>query len=247
MKEGIKSRKDLIRLHNLNFLYLDCEYLLNGRKISHKTELFTIQYAIFTMEDLRKRTKPKLTILCRWDYNNQESELLKQFNSIWKRITLGLGHVKKIVPIGYVIGTDLELLRYKYAQNGYSVPLSIDLLVTSRMIDLKNYAIAETGLIDPQLVTYMAFIDPSKSNLNPVNMRFLLEGIKNSKNEVGIEKAKTKAINYIKAEFDENFTVIEHLFNRPYKFSPESEEARAIDRQLKIFLEKVVPTKFSKK
>jgi len=108
----------------LKFCYIDTEYLrhdlinksmVTDRFAADNVTLYSIQYSIFKLDKIKKGRNPILKVL-KCSRDKSELELLKLFFPVWKNF---FGQVKKrnrLIPFGFVVLADLQLLANKYAQ-----------------------------------------------------------------------------------------------------------------------------------
>ncbi len=102
------------------FCYIDTEYVRPDYEVPpldkcdpERVDLFSIQYVDFYLRSLNVNNLPKLKILFR-EPREDEFSLLMRFLPIWQRILKRLLHKKKLVPLGFVVLIDLQILAKKY-------------------------------------------------------------------------------------------------------------------------------------
>ncbi len=159
-----------ISLYWLKFCYLDTEYIRHDLKTrtsvidrfaADNITLFSIQYAIFKYNTLWGRINPKLTVLTQKSKKN-EFDLLNKFLPTWLRFFGNPTKKKRLIPLGYVIQADLQIIANKFAQyqskfleNDPDLPLNIfnplHVLQVSRYFDLVHSAQLYSGHLDVKL------------------------------------------------------------------------------------------------
>lgn len=103
------------------FCYLDTEYMRPDYRVapldkfsSSNVELFSIQFALMKLKRNRYSI-PKLNVLTR-ESSKSELDILKEFWPTWKLFFGNITRPKRLIPMGFVLTADLQILANKYDQ-----------------------------------------------------------------------------------------------------------------------------------
>lgn len=107
-------------ISRFRFCYLDTEYIRPDYTAPPldkcdptQVELYSIQYADFFLRRLNVKNLPELRVLTRQP-GEDEYILLKKFLPTWGRFFKGLLDKKRLIPLGFFVLMDLQLLAKKY-------------------------------------------------------------------------------------------------------------------------------------
>ena len=231
------QHQPLLKLTNLKLLFIDTEYYKKNYSI-YSAKLATIQYAIIEFDDILKGSLPKLNILPIWEFSSYKA-LLREFYPIWQSMFLDLRAPGRTIPIGYCLVVDIELLKNGFKKIDLENRSFYSLWNQSRAIDLKTFAIAKTGLIDPRLGTFNSFLQSPYQNYDGNEVIEIVKSVLNPTTKIEFDYRKEQLLSYINTEFEELFFILTQIFDSNYSFKPESNEFRAINYQEQQFNEKI--------
>ncbi len=107
-------------ISRFRFCYVDTEYIRPDYTTPPldkcdpvQVELYSIQYADFFLRRLNVGNLPELRVIIRQP-GEDEYIILKKFLPIWERFFKGLLDKKRLIPLGFVVIMDLQLLAKKY-------------------------------------------------------------------------------------------------------------------------------------
>ena len=110
-------------ISRFRFCYVDTEYVRPDYTVlpldkcdPNQVELYSIQYVDFFLRRLNVKNLPELRVLVRQP-GEDEYILLKKFLPTWKRFFKRLLDRKRLIPLGFVVLMDLQLLAKKYRRH----------------------------------------------------------------------------------------------------------------------------------
>lgn len=215
----------------LKFCYIDTEYLRHDLIEGFKTidrfaaknvTLYSIQYSTFKLDKIKKGRNPRLKVL-KCSRDTGELELLKLFFPVWKSF---FGQVKKrnrLIPFGFVVLADLQLLANKYAQYKanfleeepdlslkYFNPLHV--IQISRALDLAIPAQLYAYQMDVRLQTITNNEHLNGENTRKVILQLMEEQIDSSQ----MEELKNAFNQYVQEEYHATLKLFRLILRKLY-------------------------------